>query len=145
MKRPRLGKQPPRYTFVMNAYPDHRFSTCVKCKKPTFQRKFPLFIHVDQWGSLILGKTCPYCAKCEIIGCHQHELEAELAASPARFVPTPGKNWEYLVLGTVERKVWKRSVDSGTPPPGNPIDHLADFKQYLDLHIEPGGWGPAPQ
>lgn len=151
MKPKRLGKQPPRYTFLMNPYPHERLTRCIQCKKPTFLRKFPLFIHVkkwgdqgDSWGTLILGKTGPYCAKCEIIVCHQHELEAELANSPARFVPTPDDKWPYMVIGTVDRKVWKKSVATGQPPPGDPLDHLADFKKHLELHVEGGGWRREP-
>ncbi len=91
---------------------------------------------------MVLGKTCRYCTPCELIMAHKDELEAELARSPARFVPgTPGHN--YLVLGTVERKVWQKGLTGKGNELGDVLEHTAEFKKYFDLHYEPGGWYPA--
>jgi hypothetical protein len=38
MDIPRLGKQPPRYTFFLNPYTDARFSKCPKCEGKTGQK-----------------------------------------------------------------------------------------------------------
>jgi hypothetical protein len=47
-----------------------------------------------------------------------------------------------MVLGTVDRKTWKKGLEGGTGL-GSILDHMADFKKYYDLHVEPGGWFPA--
>ena len=72
---------------------------------------------------------------------HQDELEAELARSPANLAPaSPGQG--YLVLGTVERKVWQKGLEGGSQL-GDILEHTAEFKKRFDLHVEPGGWRPA--
>jgi len=142
MAHARMGKQKPRYSFLLNPYADVRLSKCPRCNRLTHLRKFPLFIHVDGWGPLILGKNCRYCTPCELIMAHQDELEAELARSPAHFVPgTPEHG--YLVLGTVERKVWRKGLTGSGNPLDEVLEHTADFKKHFDLHYEPGGWYPA--
>ena len=50
MNMPRLGKQPPRYTFFLNAYADARFTNCPKCGRKARQKKVPLVIHVASTG-----------------------------------------------------------------------------------------------
>jgi hypothetical protein len=55
---------------------------------------------------IVIGKTCKYCSKCELIMCHQFDLDEELARAFGRIKPdaigTP-----YLVLGTVQQQTWK--------------------------------------
>lgn len=51
VKEARIGKQPPRYSFMLNRYSDVRLSKCPRCRKPTHLRKFALFIHIDGWGA----------------------------------------------------------------------------------------------
>lgn len=99
----RLGKMPPRYSFILNQYPTERLSKCPKCNKATYPRKFALFIHIDKWGPLVLGKTCKYCSKCELIIAHQDELESQLAYNFSRLAPEVIGN-DYLVMGTMDRK-----------------------------------------
>lgn len=77
----RIGSQPPRYSFILNPYSDVRVSKCPRRRRPTYARKFALFIHVDGFGPLVLGKTCRNCARCELIVAHQDELEAQLASA----------------------------------------------------------------
>lgn len=136
----RVGKLKPRYSFLLNPYSDVRLSKCPRCQRLTHLRKFPLFIHVEGWGPLVLGKTCRYCTPCELIMAHRDELEAELARSPAR-LPEDARGRGYFVVGTVERKVWEKGLQ-GEGLLGEAIDHMADFKKHFDLHVE-GGWGPA--
>jgi len=48
---------------------------------------------------------------------------------------------EYLVLGTVDRKVWKE----GLQEPGSLEtirNNAADFKKYMEVGYDPGGWRP---
>lgn len=80
MAENRFGQLPPRYTFALNPYQDARFSKCPKCNRATYLRKFPLLIHIDEYGPIVLGKTCRYCSKCEFIIVHQDELEDILTA-----------------------------------------------------------------
>lgn len=138
-----LGQMTPRYTFALNPYQDTRFSRCPKCERATCSRKFPLLIHVDGFGLLTLGKTCRYCAKCEFIIAHQDELESVMSALFSERAPQLIGN-AYLVIGTVERKVWQQNLDK----PGTTADilpHAADFKAYVEVRYEPAHWGPADE
>src|SRR6185437_11058163 len=109
VKSARIGKLEPRYAFILNPYPGERLSKCPRCHAPTHPRKFALLVHVDEWGPLVLGKTCVYCSVCELIIVHQNELEAELAAHFLQLAPhLVGK--KYMVLGTVEKSFWKAGL-----------------------------------
>lgn len=88
------------------------------------------------------GKTCKYCLRCELIMVHQDELEAELARSFSRIAPEVIGN-EYMVLGTVEKKVWKSGLNGSGGELTEMLKHIADFKKVYDLHVELGGWVPA--
>lgn len=140
----RIGKLPPRYSFILNQSEHTRLSKCPLCEKQTFQRKFALFIHIDNWGPMTLGKTCKYCAKCELIMAHQDELEAQLAYSFSRFAPEIIGN-DYLVIGTIDKKIWGKGVGGGGSELGEILRHVADFKQVYDLHVRPAGWYPADE
>jgi hypothetical protein len=142
MARARIGKLKPRYSFLLNPYSDVRLSKCPRCERLTHLRKFALFIHVEGWGPLVLGMTCRYCTPCELIMAHRDELEAELARSPAHLAPNAGEDG-YLVVGTVERKVWQKGLEGSGTQMEDALEHMADFKKYFDLHYEPGGWYPA--
>ena len=140
MKKNRFGKLAPRYTFAINPYQEVRFSSCPKCKRLTYLRKFPLLIHVDKFGPFALGKTCRYCTKCKLIIAHQDELERVLAAMFAQHAPQLIGN-EYFVLGTVEKQVWKKGLDK--PATLEEIrEHTADFKRYVTLEYHPAQWVP---
>ncbi len=142
MASTRIGKLPPRYSFILNPYSDVRLTKCPRCEKPTHLRKFALFIHVEGWGPLALGKTCRYCSPCELIIVHQDELEAQLAHSfAARGLD--GISRDYLVVGTLDKKVWRKGLEESGQPLDHALDHVADFKKVFDLHVEPGGWVPA--
>jgi len=104
--------------------------------------KFALFIHIDAWGPMALGKTCRYCSRCELIMAHQDELEAQLAYSFSQIAPEFIGN-EYLVLGTIDKKVWKEGLAGGGGELGEMLKHMADFKRVLKLEVDPGGWYPA--
>src|SRR5438876_4290597 len=92
----RIGKQPPRYRFFLNPYPDIRFTSCPQCGRKTRQRELPLVIHVDPLTPLALNKTCRYCPSCDLFISHQDELEAVLAAMFTEHKPKAVGN-EYLV------------------------------------------------
>jgi hypothetical protein len=136
----RVGKLPARYSFLLNPYNDVRLSKCPQCDRTTHLRKFPLVIHVDGWGMLVLGKTCRYCTPCELIMAHQDELERELTKSMAQLAPNVIGN-EYLVLGTMERKIRRQGLHATPQPLRDMLEHMADFRKHLDLNVE-GGWRP---
>lgn len=141
MARHKIGKRPKRYKFILNPYTDVRLSKCPKCDRPTHPRKFPLLIQVKDADPLVLGKTCRYCTPCEIIIAHQDELEAQLVDKftvlGPEFIGNP-----YVVLGTVDLKVWKAALAGEKIPLNEALDHVAEFKAHLDLEVS-GGWGPA--
>ncbi|MCI0440647.1 MAG: hypothetical protein L0177_16175 [Chloroflexi bacterium] len=141
MARKRIGKLTPRYSFILNSYVNERLSKCPKCRKLTHLRKFALFIHIDEWGPMVMGKTCRYCTPCELIVAHQHELESDLAISFSETAPEMIGN-DYLVLGTVDMKVWKRGLAGEEVQFREMLNHMADFKKFLELKVEPGGWYP---
>src|SRR5262245_50405225 len=141
-KKKSIGKLPPRYSFILNSYTDVRLSKCPRCQKLTHLRKFALFIHIDKWGPMALGKTCRYCSRCELIMAHQDELEAQLEHSFSQIAPEVIGN-EYLVLGTIDKKIWKEGLAGGGGQLGDMLQHVADFKRVLKLAVAPGGWYPA--
>ena len=83
---------------MLNPHVELRLSKCPKCQQPTHLRKFALFLHVDGWGSIALGKTCRYCSRCEMIMAHRDELEELLAHSLTQMAPEVIGN-EHVVNG----------------------------------------------
>jgi hypothetical protein len=141
MASTRIGKLRPRYSFMLNPRAEVRLSKCPKCQKRTHLRKFALFIHVDEWGTMALGKTCRYCSACELIMAHQDELEAELAHSFGREMV---RN-QYVVLGTIDKKLWRAGLEGRDKALAEILEHVADFEKEYDLVYEPGGWYPADE
>jgi hypothetical protein len=141
MKKRHIGKLPPKYKFILNQYQYERISSCPFCKKQTHARKFPLFIHVNEWGPVILGKTCKYCSRCELIVAHRHEIDEQLTMLFGQIAPECVGN-DYLVVGTVERKFWKQETLEKNAAIGETLNHMADFRKVYDLHIRPAGWYP---
>ncbi len=138
-KKNRLGQLPPRYIFAINPHQDLRCSKCPKCERATYLRKFPLLIHIDQMGPLVLGKTCRYCSKCEFIIAHQDELENTLAALLTECMPTAIGN-EYLVLATVEKKAWKQRLEQAGGIE-EILPYTSDIKTHAEIEYEPAHWG----
>ncbi len=75
---------------------------------------------------------------------HQDELEAELAQNFSRIAPEVIGN-EYMVLGTIEKKIWQKGLKGEAQPLEEMLKHMADFKNVYDLAYEPGGWYPDDQ
>ncbi|HEX8692246.1 MAG TPA: hypothetical protein VF746_07500 [Longimicrobium sp.] len=138
MARKRLGRLPPRYRFALNQFPEVRWSKCPRCRKLTHARKFPLLVHVEGHGLVILGKTCRYCTPCEFIVAHQEELETELAILFSRRRPEVLGN-DYLVVGTVERATWEKGLHEALEW-DELFDHAADFKRYYTLEDPRPRW-----
>jgi hypothetical protein len=132
MAAKRFGRLPPRYRFALNSFAGVRWSKCPRCSKPTHARKFPLLIHIDDFGAAVLGKTCRYCSACEFIIAHQAELEDELAHMLSKRKPEAIGN-EYLVFGVVDRKVWQRGLHEQLGWE-QLREHTSDIKQHMTLH-----------
>ena len=73
----RLGKLPPRCSFVLNRHEDLRLRKCPKCDQPTRLRKFVLAIQVDGFGLMALAKTGRFSPGCDLLTVDQDELEHE--------------------------------------------------------------------
>lgn len=129
-RRRRMGALPPRYSFILNPYPRERFTRCPRCKTKTRVRKIPLVIHVDSVGLVTLRKTCRLCVVCDMLIAHQAEIE-RLIDSFGNERVKPDKR-EYLVLGTVESRIRRRSLSGGVTV-AEVADHMADFKEYLRI------------
>ena len=143
MPKRQLGKLPPRYRFALNQYAETRWSKCPRCSKLTYMRKFPLLIHIDGFGLLILGKTCRYCPKCEFIIAHQDDLEHYMTEIFSESYPGVVGN-EYLVIGTVETKAWREGMSKRLKIE-EILEHTSDIRNHLVLHYERIGWGPPDQ
>ena len=132
----RLGSLTPLYRFFLNPDADVRFtSSCPSCCGKTKQRKLPLAIHVTDWGLVILNKTCRFCPACELVICHQDEIEGLLAQLFAESAAEVIGN-DYLVVGTVDRKDWRRGL---AKPLTNAemLGSLHDFKDHLSFKPAP--------
>jgi hypothetical protein len=140
-KNRRLGKLPPRYRFALNPFPEVRWSKCPRCERLTFSRKFPLLIHMEEYGPVVLGKTCRYCARCEFIIAHQEELEAELAYLFSQMAPEVVGN-DYFVMSVVERKTWQKGRQEVVNWE-ELLQHAADIKQYYTLNDPRPRWVPS--
>jgi hypothetical protein len=93
---------------------------------------------------MVLGKTCRYCSSCEIVMVHRKELETELARGFSQVaLEVIGK--DYLVLGTIEKKIWQQGLGSPGKPIADMLKHVADFKHQYDLKYKSGGWYPGTE
>jgi len=90
---------------------------------------------------VVLRKTCRMCVNCELVIAHEDEIESQLAAA----VPTgAGEKPGYLVLGSIEPRLWRRGSRSALMM-DELIENMADFKAHMRLERRPGGGRPAPK
>lgn len=143
MVQKRLGKLPSRHGFILNPYEDLRLSKCPKCDRATHMRKFALLVVIDEFGTMVLGKTCRFCTPCDLLMGHQDELEHELVVALEPRAPDVIGN-EYVVFGTVDKKSWSKGLEGNPAQLGDIFDHAAGFKKELNLEYDPGGWRPDP-
>ncbi len=127
----RLGKQPPRYRFLLNPFRNRRFAICPNCDGRTLLRKVPLVIHVDPINPVAINKSCRYCPACDLLIAHQDEVEQQLAALFPRRGPDLVGN-DYLVIGTLDRDVWKGGVVEPLAIE-QMVEQLHDFVEVLEL------------
>ena len=144
VKQRQLGGLPPKYSFMVNPYPEERVSRCPLCDRKSRQRKMPILIHVNPKHLIALNYTCCYCPDCELLIAHKHEIEHYLTALFSQLAPDAIGN-DYLAVGTVEKSVWKeglkqqQSIDKLLP-------HASDFATYYEeLQLTRAGYYKADQ
>jgi len=143
-KRRQFGGQKPKYSFILNPYPDQRISRCPICEEKTGQRKLPLLIHIDPLNSIALNYTCRYCKECDLLIAHKHEIEHLLTKLFLQIEPEVIGN-DYLVIGTVEKKAWREGMKQSTTI-GKIMPYVSDFTTYhSELRLTQAGWFPADQ
>ncbi len=132
---------PPNYNFVLNPYPDERLTSCPFCRGKTGQRKLPLLIHVDPLHLIAMNYTSRYCRRCDLLLAHKHEIEHLLHDLFSRVAPEAIGN-EYLIIGTVEKAVWRESMKEPKSLQ-EMLPHVHDFKKYYqELRMTQPGWYP---
>jgi len=139
--RAQIGAVPPRYAFAVNPYSDVRFTACPKCRSITRARKLALAIHVDAFGMIILRKTCRLCTVCEMVIVHRDELEP-LIADKLHSLGHSIHQLDYLVLGAVDSRVWRRGMTESLSL-DEVVRHMADFRKHLTIEQTGHGWGPS--
>ncbi len=119
-------------------------SRCPYCGQKTGQRKVPLFIHIDPDYPVALNYTCRYCKQCDLLIGHKHEIEHVLTELFRQSKPDIIGN-DYLIMGTVEKKVWREGFKKPKLP-AEILEHTAIFKVYYQelRHTRPG-WYPSGQ
>jgi hypothetical protein len=110
------------------------------CEGKTGQRKVPLFIHVDPHFPIALNYTCRYCAACDLLIGHKHELEHLLTGLFTQANPEIIGN-NYLIMGVVDKKAWREGLTQPKPAAEMMDSHLSMFKQhYQELRLTRPGW-----
>ncbi|MEI6334060.1 MAG: hypothetical protein WCS87_05830 [Methylococcaceae bacterium] len=137
--KPQFGKLPPKYSFVINPYPDMRISSCPVCERKTGQRKIPLLIHVSQMHLIALNYTCRYCKSCDLLIAHKHEIEHLLTSLFSQKEPeTVGS--KYLIIGTIEKSSWRQAQQQESSVK-EMLPHASDFAVfYPELRVSRPGW-----
>lgn len=141
----KFGELSPLYNFVVNPYPDQRFSRCPVCEHKTGQRKVPLLIHIDPRYPIALGYTCRYCKHCDLLIAHKLEIEHLMTMMFRQYEPGVIGN-DYLIIGTVEKKAWRE----GLKQPKEMTEMFAQIHNFKTVHSEiritrPGWYGPGQE
>lgn len=138
-KKTQFGGLKPKYSFILNPYPDRRISSCPLCEHKTGQRKIPLLINIALSDFLALNYTCRYCKDCDLLIAHKHEIEHILTAMFLEVEPQIIGS-DYLIIGTVEKETWRK----GSKQPLSIKEMLlnaSDFATYYsELRLTQGGW-----
>jgi hypothetical protein len=137
--RLRMGALPPRYSFVLNPHVRERFTKCPTCDASTRIRKLPLVVHVEHPDGprlVLLNKTCRLCLICETLIVDRVELDSVIIAAGLSATVKPP---DYVVLGTIDRRTWRRGLGGDAELP-DIREHMSDFKKYLKVDVVPAHW-----
>jgi hypothetical protein len=136
----KINEQTRRHTFFLNPYPNERFTRCPKCGGLTKARKKVFVINVEPRQLLNLNMTGRYCPACDLMILHQDVVESLMATAFARHNPSVIGN-EYLIMGTLERKVW-RDIQEQPHNFDLVFDKLRVFKNVVTFELHSAGWQP---
>ena len=138
-KKQQFGELPPKYSFILNPYPEMRVSRCPHCEGKTGQRKIPLLIHIEPRHLIALNYTCRYCEPCDLLIAHKDEIEHLLSELFRQYDPQVVGN-DYLIIGTVEKTTWREGLQRPKIP-AEMLSDVADFaEQHGELRLTPAGW-----
>jgi hypothetical protein len=139
LKRSKLGGMPPKYSFIINPYPEERISRCSFCEQKSKQRKLPILIYIVPKHLIALNYTCRYCPDCDLLIAHKHEIEHYLTVLFSQQDPAVIGN-DYMVMGTIEKSVWKEGMKQNKAIQ-ELLPHTSDFaKCYEDLQLTRAGY-----
>ncbi len=139
VKQRQLGGLPPKYSFILNPYPDERVSRCPLCDGKTGQRKIPILIHINPQHLIALNYTCRYCPDCDLLIAHKHEIEHYLTGLFIQQAPESIGN-DYLAVGTVEKSVWREGLKRNQTI-NEFLPHTSDFATYYqELQLTRAGY-----
>jgi hypothetical protein len=127
-----FGGLPPRYSFMLNPYPDHKVSRCIVCSHKTGQRKLPLLVHIDPMHLIALNYTCRYCRYCDLLVASKPEIEHLLTELFRQHDPEVIGN-RYLIIGTVKKAIWRNGLEQ----PQNIDDMLPHVSDFAKCYQEP--------
>ena len=71
---------------------------------------------------------------------HEDELEPLVRARSGRRSASSPR--DYLVLGTVDPRVWRTGL-AGALSVDELVQHMADFRRYMQIEYTGRGWRPA--
>src|SRR3989304_1355763 len=125
------------HRFFLNPYEDAAFTKCPKCEGRTRVRRFPLVVHIEPSWLFVLNKQCRYCEGCGLIIARRSEVESLMAAAFERRDPALVGN-EYLVVGTLPRRLWRARDDAGMRP-GGMLGRTDIFRGVGELGVGGGG------
>jgi uncharacterized C2H2 Zn-finger protein len=139
-KKFKINEKTRLHTFFLNPYSDERFTRCPKCGELTKARKKIFVIHIEPGQLLNLNMTGRYCPACDLMILHQDVVEGLMAAAFAQINPSIIGN-EYLIMGTLDRKVW-RAVQEQPHNYDLVFDNLHVFQSVVTFEVHYGGWQP---
>jgi len=91
----------------------------------------------DPCRSNTLNKTCRYYPHCDPLIAHQDDVEHFLASFFTEQKPEVVGN-DYLVLGTLDKPVWKRGTQQQMTLQ-EMLEAMHDFKEVVTFKVT-GGW-----
>jgi len=137
-ERKHFGLLDPEYNYLLNPYPELRFTKCPVCEGKTGQRKLPLVVHVDPKNLINLNYTHRYCRRCNTLIGHRHEIEQFLLNLFSQHNPEVIGN-RYVIIGTMELKAWRDELNEQQSISEARAD-IHDPKTYEELRMTMAGW-----
>lgn len=126
----------------LNPYEDLAFTRCPACDEKTKVRKFPLAVFIEPANMLFVNISCRLCEPCSLLIVRQSELEHLMVTAYEERDPDLIGN-EYMVVGTMPRKMWRDGF-KGVAPFDSLPDAIDVFEDELDFDFV-GGWTLDPE